>query len=97
MPGAVLHELKDLWVARRRCDEFFGTLVNAYIIDGGEAVGIKAGEAYVDVGTFDGYRGAMALLRERALAGQAGPLAAAGIATAAGAHLMDTAASKQRI
>lgn len=94
MPGAVLHALKDLWIARRRCDEFIGTLVNAYIANGGEAVGIKAGEAYVDVGTFDGYRGAMALLRERALAGQPGSFAAA-IAPAAGAQPVDTATSKQ--
>ena len=76
MPGAVLHELKSLWIARGRSDEFFGTLVNAYIANGGEALGIKAGESYMDVGTFDGYRGAMALLQERAAAGGNAALAA---------------------
>jgi glucose-1-phosphate thymidylyltransferase len=62
MPGRVLHELRQLWVARGRADEYIGTLVNAYLAAGGEAAGITAGEAYVDVGTFDGYRRANALL-----------------------------------
>lgn len=66
MPGRVLHDLNALWIARRRRDEFVGTLVNAYIAEGGEALGVKAGQAYVDVGTFDGYRAAMNLLKDRA-------------------------------
>lgn len=62
MPGHVLHALHDLWGARDRRDEYIGSLINAYIAAGGEAWGIKAGEAYVDVGTLHGYRAAMNLL-----------------------------------
>ena len=64
MPGAVLHELHRLWQERQERDEYFGTLVNAYLAAGGEALGIKAGEAYVDVGTLQGYRAAMLMLSE---------------------------------
>lgn len=63
MPGAVLHELHSLWVEREREDEYFGTLVNAWLARGGSAVGIHAGTSYVDVGTLDGYREAINLLR----------------------------------
>ncbi len=62
MPGHVFHALHALWLARERRDEFFGTLVNSYIAGGGRAVGIRAGEAYVDTGTLNGYRAAMRLL-----------------------------------
>lgn len=62
MPGRVLHDLKALWLQRRCQDEYIGTLVNAYLGAGGEAVGIKAGQAYVDVGTLHGYRAAISLL-----------------------------------
>ena len=65
MPGRVLHDLYALWVARDRRDEYVGTLVNAYLDAGGEAWGIKAGEAYVDVGTLNGYRAALGLLARR--------------------------------
>lgn len=54
MPGRVLHELRHLWRERRSADEYIGTLVNAYLAGGGEAVGVTAGEAYVDVGTLGG-------------------------------------------
>lgn len=64
MPGAVLHELYGLWSARDRRDEYIGTLVNAYLDQGGVALGVRAGEAYVDVGTLHGYRAAMALLQD---------------------------------
>jgi glucose-1-phosphate thymidylyltransferase len=64
MPGAIFDELRRLWIARDRVDEFFGTLINAYVAQGGEAVGVKAGEAYVDVGTLHGYHKAMNLLAE---------------------------------
>lgn len=64
MPGAVLHELHALWQRRDRRDEFVGTLVNAYLAEGGEAVAVPAGAAYVDVGTLGGYREAMRLLTE---------------------------------
>jgi dTDP-glucose pyrophosphorylase len=62
MPGEVLWDLHDLWCERGQRDEYFGTLVNAYIARGGEAWGIKAGEAYVDVGTLHGYREAIKVL-----------------------------------
>jgi dTDP-glucose pyrophosphorylase len=64
MPGAVFADLRGLWHARDRRDEYFGTLVNAYLAAGGEAVGVRSGEAYVDVGTLHGYRAAMRLLTE---------------------------------
>jgi glucose-1-phosphate thymidylyltransferase len=64
MPGAVLQALHRLWLARDRCDEYIGTLVNAYIAAGGTAHGIRAGRAYVDVGTLNGYREAMILLSD---------------------------------
>lgn len=64
MPGRVYDELRRLWLARERRDEYFGTLVNAYLADGGTAVGLKTGSAYVDVGTINGYRAALALLAE---------------------------------
>ena len=65
MPGRILHELKSLWLERNCEDEFIGTLVNAYISRGGKAIGVKAGRSYVDVGTFNGYRSAMGLLRRK--------------------------------
>jgi dTDP-glucose pyrophosphorylase len=64
MPGTVFEELHALWLRRDRQDEYFGTLVNAYIAAGGPAVGVKSGTAYVDVGTLNGYRAAMRLLAE---------------------------------
>jgi tRNA (mo5U34)-methyltransferase len=65
MPGHVLHELEALWRKRERRDEFIGTLVNAYIQEGGRAVGVRKGEAYVDTGTVNGYREALNLLGRR--------------------------------
>ena len=62
MPGGVFHHLRELWLARDRQDEYLGTLVNAYLADGGRALGVRAGEAYVDVGTLNGYREATSLL-----------------------------------
>ena len=62
MPGATLHALQRLWLARDRQDEFIGTLVNAWLAQGGTAWGVRAGESYVDVGTLNGYREAMRLL-----------------------------------
>ena len=50
-----------------RRDEYFGTLVNAYLALGGRADGVNAGESYVDVGTFNGYREANILLEQRRL------------------------------
>ena len=70
MPGRVLRELHQLWLARNCQDEYIGTLVNAYLTSGGSATGVKAGRAYVDVGTLHGYRAAMALLSAAASADQ---------------------------
>jgi hypothetical protein len=69
MPGRVLHDLYRLWRERDEADEYIGTLVNAYLAAGGEAVGVPAGSAYVDVGTLGGYRSAITLLSEAALGG----------------------------
>lgn len=66
MPGDVFADLRRLWLARSKDDEYVGTLVNAYLAAGGKAVGVKAGSAYVDVGTLNGYRSAMSLLAEAA-------------------------------
>ena len=71
MPGATLRGLYELWHTRERRDEYFGTLVNAYLDRGGVAAGVHAGEAYVDVGTLHGYREAIQLLRD--MAGDAAP------------------------
>jgi glucose-1-phosphate thymidylyltransferase len=62
MPGAVLHALHRLWLERARRDEYLGSLFNAYLASGATASGVRAGEAYVDVGTINGYREAMRLL-----------------------------------
>ena len=62
MPGAVLASLHALWCEPGRRDEYFGTLVNAYLARGGRAVGVRSGGAYVDVGTPHGYREAIHLL-----------------------------------
>jgi len=66
MPGAVLRELHQLWHTRGCTDEYFGTLVNAYIARGGQALAVRAGDAYVDVGTLNGYREAMRILSSAA-------------------------------
>ncbi len=63
MPGSVLAELHALWNERERRDEYFGTLVNAWLARGGIAVGVRAGTSYVDVGTLHGYRQAIDLLK----------------------------------
>lgn len=62
MPGRVFRDLHALWCEPGRGDEYLGTLVNAYLARGGRAVGVRAGEAYVDVGTLGGYRQAIGLL-----------------------------------
>jgi len=73
--GAVLRELHDLWCRRDPRDEYIGTLVNAYLALGGRAVGVRAGESYVDVGTLHGYREANQLLDARRTTRHAAPLA----------------------
>lgn len=62
MPGRVFHELHAFWRAREEPDEYVGTLVNAWLAQGGEACAVRAGRSYVDVGAFNGYREAVRLL-----------------------------------
>jgi len=69
MPGRLLDELKAFWIARDRRDEYIGTLINAWLAQGGSALGVRAGRSYVDVGTLNGYRSAMLLLAETPGAG----------------------------
>lgn len=60
--GKTLRKLHALWCERDRRDEYFGTLVNAYLEHGGNARGITAGHKYVDVGTLNGFREASYLV-----------------------------------
>lgn len=62
LPGTTLAALHSLWRARGRRDVFIGTLINAWLAEGGEAWSVRAGQSYVDVGTLHGYREAMRLL-----------------------------------
>jgi glucose-1-phosphate thymidylyltransferase len=64
MPGHLFHALHQLWIARGYRDEYIGTLINAYLAQGGTAMGLKVGTAYVDVGTVHGYRAAIGLLHD---------------------------------
>jgi dTDP-glucose pyrophosphorylase len=68
--GAILAELDALWRARGARDAYVGTLVNAWLAAGGSARAVRAGQAYVDVGTLHGWHEALALLRARAAAGE---------------------------
>ena len=65
MPGHTMADLFALWQARARCDEYFGTLTNAYLAAGGCARAFPVGTHYVDVGTLGGCRQAAILLQER--------------------------------
>ena len=67
MPGAIFHELLQMWQRPERHDEYLGTLINAWLSGGGHAVGVKAGLRYVDTGTVHGYRSAIRLLEEPAV------------------------------
>jgi dTDP-glucose pyrophosphorylase len=62
IPARTFQELHRLWRERDQQDEYFGTLVNAWLAQGGRASGVHAGERYVDVGTVHGYREAIHLL-----------------------------------
>lgn len=66
LPGSVFADLYRLWLSRDPRDEYIGTLINAYLAQGGSAIGVKAGSSYVDVGTLNGYRAAMNVLAEEA-------------------------------
>ena len=63
MPGSVFHALHRLWCQPERKDEYFGTLVNAWLKLGEEAFAVRGGKAYVDVGTLNGYRHAIQMLQ----------------------------------
>jgi glucose-1-phosphate thymidylyltransferase len=63
--GDAFHELKLLWEARHRADEYLGHLLNAYIAAGGSVRASAVGELYMDVGTLEGYRRALDYLRTR--------------------------------
>jgi glucose-1-phosphate thymidylyltransferase len=60
--GDVLRDLYQLWSERNCEDHYIGTLVNAYLAEGGTASGVRAGRSYVDVGTLHGYREALKML-----------------------------------
>ena len=66
LSGRHFAELHQLWNERSRSDEYFGTLVNAYLANGGVAYGVKRGDVYVDVGTLHGYREAVRVLSSQA-------------------------------
>ena len=73
--GRVLRELRELWLRRERSDEYVGSLVNAWLAEGGSATAEHAGESYVDVGTLHGYREATQLLARRREASPRAPRA----------------------
>jgi dTDP-glucose pyrophosphorylase len=66
LAGSQFAALHRLWLDRGRSDEYFGTLVNAYLANGGRAYGVKRGDVYVDVGTLHGYREAVRVLSNQA-------------------------------
>ena len=69
LSAKALAELHDLWVERGSSDHYIGTLVNDWLARGGRARAVRAGSAYVDVGTLHGYREAI-----RALAAESPPV-----------------------
>lgn len=56
LPGSDFASLHDLWQAREPRDEYLGTLINAWMQQGGHVYAEKRGREYVDVGTLEGYR-----------------------------------------
>lgn len=66
LTGRHFAQLHQLWIERGCSDEYFGTLVNAYLAQGGSAIGVKRGDVYVDVGTLNGYREALRVLSHQA-------------------------------
>jgi dTDP-glucose pyrophosphorylase len=57
--GWALRELWSLWRQRGCQDQYIGPLVNEFLKRGGQGRGVRAGNAYYDVGTLRGYREAM--------------------------------------
>ncbi|MBV9655161.1 MAG: NTP transferase domain-containing protein [Acetobacteraceae bacterium] len=62
LPAHTLLALHTLWLRRDRQDQYVGTLVNAFIENGGAVYAVRGGTSYVDVGTLNGYREAIGLL-----------------------------------
>ena len=62
MRASVLADLRELWLESGGTEHYIGTLVNRWIARGGRARAVRAGTAYVDVGTLHGYREAITLL-----------------------------------
>jgi dTDP-glucose pyrophosphorylase len=63
--GSAFRNLKLLWEARHRQDEYLGHLLNAYIAAGNMVRSTCSGELYMDVGTLEGYHQALNYLRTR--------------------------------
>jgi glucose-1-phosphate thymidylyltransferase len=61
--GEGFFQLKLLWEARHRADEYLGDLLNAFLAGGRAVGGRSCGEIYMDVGTLEGYRAAQDFLR----------------------------------
>jgi glucose-1-phosphate thymidylyltransferase len=61
--GEAFRQLKLLWDARHREDQFFGDLLNAYIDAGFTVRASHVGETYMDAGTLSGYHAAQDFLR----------------------------------
>jgi glucose-1-phosphate thymidylyltransferase len=61
--GSAFHNLKLLWEARHREDQFLGDLLNAYMEAGNLVRATQSGEHYMDVGTLAGYHAAQDFLR----------------------------------
>jgi dTDP-glucose pyrophosphorylase len=64
LAGADFQALHALWRQRQCQDEYLGTLFNAYLERGGRLRGVRAGETYLDVGTYDGFRAAAVILSD---------------------------------
>jgi glucose-1-phosphate thymidylyltransferase len=64
LTGNVFEVLHELWLTRHQDDEYLGSLVNAYLAQGGSASGFKVGTSYCDVGTPSGYRDALQSLKQ---------------------------------
>ena len=68
LSGKIMADLHRIWRERGKCDQYVGTLVNAYLSQGGRAIGVKRGDTYVDVGTLHGYRESVRLLSSNQIA-----------------------------
>jgi glucose-1-phosphate thymidylyltransferase len=66
LPARILAELYALWCEPDRHDTYIGTLINAWLLRGGQAFAVRGGTDYVDVGTLHGWRDANRLLEGRA-------------------------------